>query len=199
MFGAAHAGRLMSPKHRGQAKRDLKVRQERLGDWEKEKEVRIKKLIAQGYRVSVCDQNLLMQLTLSWTFPSQPRSNSMTSMGASTAITDVSSVSEMASRLDDVSLTDSGYSGDPTSLASSGKTWDSHEAAKKGRRQFYPPSLLARISSIQAFNSKSRHDQPQAQSPSKSTESTQSISKSSPQLLVPESSSRGSNRRSSFH
>ena len=52
MFGAAHAGRLMSPKHRGQAKRDLKVRQERLGDWEKEKEVRIKKLIAQGYRVS---------------------------------------------------------------------------------------------------------------------------------------------------
>ena len=52
MFGAAHAGRFLSPKQHNKTMRDLKVREERLGDWQKEKEARIKKLIAQGYRVS---------------------------------------------------------------------------------------------------------------------------------------------------
>ena len=54
-FGAAHMGRLMSPnkKSKKEREKDLKVRQARLGDWEKEKEERIRKLLAQGYRVSI--------------------------------------------------------------------------------------------------------------------------------------------------
>ena len=100
----------------------------------------------------------------------------MTSVGgASTAITDVSSVSEMLGKFDDVSLADSGYSGgDQTS-----KTWDSQKTSKKER--------------------------PQSRSPSKSAQSTPSSgrtsvrSKASHQLLVPETISRGSIRRASFH
>ena len=52
MFGAAHTGRFLSAKQHKNTMRDLKVREERLGDWQKEKEARIKKLISQGYRVS---------------------------------------------------------------------------------------------------------------------------------------------------
>ena len=52
MFGAAHAGRFLSPKQHKKTMRDLKVREGRLGDWQTEKHARIKKLIAQGYRVS---------------------------------------------------------------------------------------------------------------------------------------------------
>ena len=107
----------------------------------------------------------------------------MTSVGASTAITDVSSVSEMLGKFDDASLTDSGYSGDPSSCTSPSTTWDSRENAKKGcgRPRVGPHS------------------------PCKSTQSTPSScstsarSKASHQLLVPEISSRGSGRRASFH
>ena len=50
--GSAHAGRFLSAKQHKKTMRDLKVAEERLGDWQKEKAARIKKLLAQGYRVS---------------------------------------------------------------------------------------------------------------------------------------------------
>ena len=117
----------------------------------------------------------------------------MTSVGgASTAITDVSSVSEMLVQLEDVSLAtaDSGYAtGDPTSssCASSVATWNSHENAKKGHG--------------------GRPSPPRPHSPSKSTQSTPSSGRNSVQskashhqLLVPETGGRDqSKRRASFH
>ena len=118
----------------------------------------------------------------------------MTSVGgASTAITDVSSVSEMLVQLEDVSLAtaaDSGFAtGDPSSssCASSVATWNSHENAKKGLG--------------------GRPSPPRPQSPSKSTQSTPSSGRNSVQakashhqLLVPETGGRDqSKRRASFH
>ena len=50
--GSAHAGRFLSAKQHKKTMRDLKVAEERLGDWQKEKAARIKKLLSQGYRVS---------------------------------------------------------------------------------------------------------------------------------------------------
>ena len=50
--GSAHAGRFLSAKQHRKTMRDLKVAEERLGDWQKEKAARIKKLLSQGYRVS---------------------------------------------------------------------------------------------------------------------------------------------------
>ena len=118
----------------------------------------------------------------------------MTSVGgASTAITDVSSVSEMLVQLEDVSLAtavDSGYAtGDPSSsscASSSVATWNSHENAKKGLGRPSPP---------------------RPHSPSKSTQSTPSSGRNSVQskashhqLLVPETGGRDqSKRRASFH
>ena len=114
----------------------------------------------------------------------------MTSVGgASTAITDVSSVSEMLVQLEDVSIAaDSGYSGDPSSscASSSVATWNSHENAKKGHGRPSPP---------------------RPHSPSKSTQSTPSSGRNSVQskashhqLLVPETGGRDqSKRRASFH
>ena len=112
----------------------------------------------------------------------------MTSVGgASTAITDVSSVSEMLVQLEDVSIAtaDSGYAtGDPSSSVA---TWNSHENAKKGHG--------------------GRPSPPRPHSPSKSTQSTPSSGRNSVQskashhqLLVPETGGRDqSKRRASFH
>ena len=111
----------------------------------------------------------------------------MTSVGgASTAITDVSSVSEMLVQLEDVSIAtaDSGYAtGDPSSSVA---TWNSHENGKKGHGRPSPP---------------------RPHSPSKSTQSTPSSGRNSVQskashhqLLVPETGGRDqSKRRASFH
>ena len=116
----------------------------------------------------------------------------MTSVGgASTAITDVSSVSEMLVQLEDVSIAaDSGYSGDPSSSCASSSvvaTWNSHENAKKGHG--------------------GRPSPPRPHSPSKSTQSTPGSGRNSVQskashhqLLVPETGGRDqSKRRASFH
>ena len=63
----------------------------------------------------------------------------MTTVGASTVVTDVESVSEMV-KFDDVSLGDSGGAVDEASSTATGKTWNSHENAEKDRRGPQSPS-----------------------------------------------------------